>query len=168
MNKSMCLPKGAIWSLLTYPYPPPGDFPISFSFGSYGAPKRNFLSIFGFQKIGRNPYWKAHSLWMRKKFENPQGENQDIEVRYNLHHLAHMSSHLWSLEVGLLVVYLTPRRQLTLCLYMYLHVYVKYFILPWSLFTLRHLIHAYSKGAKKIAANCFETQKNCFINNLNC
>ena len=87
------MPKGARCSLLIYPDPPPGDFQILFSFGSYGAPKENFSSIFGFQKIGKKPLREAHNLRRRKKFENLQGEDQDIEVKYNLHHLAHMSFH---------------------------------------------------------------------------
>ena len=37
-----------------------------------------------------------------------------------MHHMAHMCSYLQSLEVGLLVVYFTPRRQLTLCLQSFL------------------------------------------------
>ena len=47
------MPKGAICSLFVYPDPPPGDFQISFSFG---VSKGNFLSILGFQKMGKKPF----------------------------------------------------------------------------------------------------------------
>ena len=50
------MPKGAICSLLVYPDPTPGDFPISFPFGSYGDPKGSFLSILALRKQEKTPF----------------------------------------------------------------------------------------------------------------
>jgi len=58
-------------------------------------------------------FLRACNSKTKKKFENPKGEGEDIQVRYNSSSQELSYSDFLDHNVGLLVFYLPPRRQLT-------------------------------------------------------